>query len=72
MPVECAHVRVGTDGGVGLKPSDCWAISLCEHHHVEQHSIGEPAFEERYDIDLSAIAQEFARRSPYSLKLPSV
>jgi len=69
MPVECAHVRVGADGGVGLKPSDCWAISLCEHHHREQHSIGERAFEQRHDIDLSEIAREFARRSPYARKL---
>jgi hypothetical protein len=71
MPIECAHVRSGTDGGVGLKPSDCWAISLCEHHHREQHSIGERAFEQRHDIDLLEIAREFAKRSPYAWKLRS-
>jgi hypothetical protein len=52
-----------------LKPSDTWAISLCEHHHREQHSIGERAFEQRHDIDLSEIAREFARRSPFASKL---
>src|SRR5205085_12624277 len=59
QPVECAHVRGGTDGGVGLKPSDRWAISLCEYHHREQHAIGEPSFEHAYGIDLVDLAQEF-------------
>lgn len=64
-PIECAHVRTGTDGGTALKPSDRWAISLCLEHHREQHSIGEQAFERRYDIDLYDLALEFARRSPH-------
>jgi hypothetical protein len=69
MPVQCAHVRNGTDGGMGMKPSDKWAISLCDYHHLEQHSIGEAAFQDRYDIDLVDLAREFARRSPFKLKL---
>ena len=63
-PIECAHVRRDTDGGAGLKPSDRWTISLCRDHHVEQHQIGEAAFEQRYGIDMRALAEEFARRSP--------
>lgn len=69
LPIECAHVRNGTDGGTGLKPSDKWTISLCAYHHREQHSIGEFAFEQRYDVDLTQLAEEFARRSPHALKL---
>jgi hypothetical protein len=68
-PIECAHVRNGTDGGMGLKPSDKWAISLCEHHHLEQHAIGEAAFEARYDISLIELAREFARHSPHRGRL---
>jgi hypothetical protein len=64
-PIECAHVRTGTDGGTGLKPSDRWAISLCRDHHREQHRIGERAFERRYNIDLYELALEFARKSPH-------
>ena len=64
IPIECAHVRTGTDGGVSLKPSDRWAISLCSHHHREQHQVGEAAFEKRYRINLYELACEFARRSP--------
>jgi len=64
-PIECAHVRRGTDGGQGLKPSDRYTISLCRDHHAEQHRIGEAGFEKRYDIDLMALAEAFARKSPH-------
>ena len=68
-PIECAHVRKNTDGGVALKPSDRWSISLCRDHHVEQHAIGESAFEQRYGIDLRELADLFAMRSPHHQKL---
>lgn len=71
QPIECAHVRSGTDGGTGLKPSDRWVISLCSEHHREQHRIGEAAFEHRYSIDLYELALEFTRRSPHVGKLLS-
>ena len=69
LPIECAHVRRGTDGGLALKPSDKWTISLCHFHHVEQHEIGEPAFEIRHNLDLRNLATEFARRSPHRNRL---
>lgn len=65
LPIECAHVRRGTDGGKGLKPSDRWTLSLCRTHHAEQHSIGEASFERRYKINLLELASEFAARSPH-------
>ena len=68
-PVECAHVRRGTDGGQGLKPSDRWSISLCQAHHAEQHQIGESSFEKRYNLDLLALATEFAAKSPHRTKI---
>jgi hypothetical protein len=52
-----------------MKPSDKWAISLCAHHHREQHQIGERAFEAKYSIDLLMLAAEFARRSPHLRRL---
>lgn len=63
MPIEAAHVRCGTDGGMGMKPSDCWAISLCSAHHAEQHRIGEPAFEAKHLINMKSLAKEFAAAS---------
>jgi hypothetical protein len=68
LPIECAHVRCGTDGGAGLKPSDKWCISLCQAHHLEQHRIGELAFETKYDMDLVELTREFARKSPFSFR----
>ena len=67
--IECAHVRSGTGGGIGLKPSDRWAISLCDVHHREQHLLGEKAFGQKHSLDLVCLALEFARRSPFRPKL---
>lgn len=64
-PIECAHVRRGTDGALGRKPSDRWALSLCWLHHREQHDLGEMSFESKYGLDLAALAVEFARQSPH-------
>ena len=62
-PIEAAHVRTGTGGGMGVKPGDDWTISLCRGHHAEQHQIGEPAFEQKYAIDMKKLATEFAAAS---------
>lgn len=69
LPIECAHVRVGTNGALGMKPSDRWTISLCWYHHREQHQLGELSFAAKYELDLQSLAMEFARRSPHRLKL---
>src|SRR5690349_8289276 len=63
--IECAHVRSGTDGGTGIKPSDRWCISLCRDCHSRQHQIGEPAFEKEAGIDMKKLANEFVRASPH-------
>ncbi|WP_443025912.1 DUF968 domain-containing protein [Sphingomonas sp. RB1R13] len=63
--IECAHVRRGTDGGMALKPSDVWTISLCSNHHEEQHRLGEHRFERKYGLDLRELALNFAKRSPH-------
>ena len=65
LEVEAAHVRIGTDGGAGMKPRDRWCISLCKVHHAEQHANGERTFETRYGLDMKALAEEFARKSPH-------
>jgi len=72
LPIECAHVRSGTDGGQGLKPSDRWCISLCQRHHHEQHRVGERAFEVRHGICLVDLARAFAARSPHWRRLQEI
>ena len=70
--IECAHVRIGADGGLSKKPSDFFTYPLCHYHHAEQHQVGEPAFEKRYrpyfPKGLRATALEYARRSPSYFK----
>ena len=69
LPIECAHVRSGTGGGVALKPSDRWCISLCSSHHAEQHQVGEGRFERKHGLCLAELAELFARRSPHGRAL---
>ena len=63
--IEAAHVRTGTDGGTSVKPSDCWAIPLCSHHHRVQHQVGERLFEKRYLVSMKSIAEQLWQRSPH-------
>lgn len=67
--IECAHVREGTDGGMGMKPSDWWCISLCRDCHSEQHRMGEGPFEKAHKINMRELAREFIRKSPHRHKL---
>ena len=43
-PSDAAHVRTGTDGGVGRKPGDRYAVPLCTSCHAKQHRVGELTF----------------------------
>jgi hypothetical protein len=67
--IECAHVRDGTDGGMGIKPSDRWTVSLCRDCHTRQHQIGEASFEKERGINLKALAEAFFKASPHRGKL---
>lgn len=68
-PIEVAHLRNGTDAGMGRKASDWFTISLCQSHHSEQHRIGEPSFEKLHGINLHALAAEFAQASPKRIEI---
>lgn len=62
--IEAHHVRLGTDGGVGKKPSDQWAVPLCGTAHRTLHDKGQVSFEKLYVVDLKEIAEGLARQSP--------
>jgi hypothetical protein len=70
-PTEAAHVRTGTDGGMGMKPGDNYVIPLCSEHHAEQHRIGEASFQERYQFDMKATAEALWKKSTASKKVPA-
>jgi len=50
-PSEAAYVRTGTDGGVGVKPGDRYAVPLCRACHTKQYRIGELTFWSALRID---------------------
>ena len=50
-PSEAAHVRTGTDGGVGVRPGDRYAVPLCAACHAKQLRIGELTFWSALRID---------------------
>jgi hypothetical protein len=50
-PSDAAHVRTGTDGGVGRKPGDRYTVPLCTACHAKQHRIGELTFWSALRID---------------------
>ena len=61
-PIEVAHIRLGTDGGMGKKPSDYFTVSLCKDCHARQHEVGERTFWQGKDV--AAIMEAFVRSSP--------
>jgi hypothetical protein len=50
-PSEAAHVRTGTDGGIGMKPADRYSVPLCTTCHAKQHRLGELTFWSALRID---------------------
>ena len=62
--IHAHHVRIGSLSGVGHKPCDSLAVSLCNKHHAQLHQHGEVTFGRASGLDLQALAQEFASKSP--------
>jgi len=62
--VDFAHIRSAADSGTGLKPPDWRGVPLCRNHHREQHEAGQGTFEDRYHIDLDALAAQLVAKSP--------
>lgn len=58
------HVRRNTDGGTSMKPSDRWAVPMCDCHHKEGDRIGWLTFEAKYDVDLRAQALRLSTIPP--------
>lgn len=65
--IEFAHVRIGSGAGMGQKPDDWNAVSLCKPCHQRQHNIGEASFWRGKDVH--ALIEEFAKASPRKLEI---
>jgi hypothetical protein len=64
---EAAHVRMGSQTGLGKKPSDYRAIPLCHEDHMLQHARGEEVWwaERGHTLEaVVAIAAQLERASP--------
>lgn len=51
--VQAAHIRMGTNGGMGMKPGDNFSLPLDYREHERQHRIGES----QYWPDIDAVIQ---------------
>ena len=62
MPSEVAHhVRLGTGGGMGMKPEDRWCVPLCTPCHEEVHR-GARTFERKIGRSLKSLAERLFHR----------
>lgn len=60
--IQVAHVRFGSDTGMGQKPHDFLTVSLCGDCHTLQHSQGELSFWAGFP--LTETIEAFIRTSP--------
>ena len=60
--IEVAHVRLGSGAGIGQKPDDFRAVSLCRDCHARQHTVGEETFWRGRDVE--ALIGAFNAASP--------
>lgn len=72
--IEAAHVRLGSNTGIGQKPDDWRVVPLCagpnsnkDGHlgcHNRQHIVGEKTFWGDAEVDPEALLLELAKASP--------
>lgn len=66
--IEVAHVRIGSGAGMGQKPDDWRAVSLCKDCHQAQHRVGEQTFwgnrKRDLGLDVEALIDAFCKASP--------
>jgi len=71
--IEAAHVRNGSGAGIGQKPDDWRAVSLCggpNGCHAKQHLVGEETFWAGRHIE--AIIDAFCKASPKRAEIEKV
>lgn len=72
--IEAAHVRLGSNTGMGQKPNDWRVVSLCAGPnanndgqlgcHNRQHIVGEQTFWRNAKLDPEALIEAFCKASP--------
>lgn len=70
VAIEVAHVRLGSGAGMGQRPDDWNAVSLCKECHTRQHSIGEWTFWRGRDV--LALIEAFCKASPKAAEIRAI
>jgi hypothetical protein len=74
--IEVAHVRIGSDAGIGRKPSDDRSVPLCRDCHRDQHTRGERSFWADYASlkghTVEDVIAELVKTSPRRLEIEQV
>jgi hypothetical protein len=68
--IEAAHVRFGSGTGIGQKPDDYFAVSLCRDCHRKQHEVGEQTFWK--GRALADLIEAFCRHSPRRAEIEQI
>jgi len=64
---------MGSGAGMGQKPDDWRAVSLCRDCHQMQHRVGEETFWNEYsDRDVEALIEAFIAASPKRFEIEKV
>ena len=62
-PSQACHIRILTDGGTGIKPSDYFVLPFTYQYHKMQSDIGELRFYKKFNINPFAIALNIIKLS---------
>jgi hypothetical protein len=63
-PSQACHIRILSDGGTGLKPSDYLTLPFTYQYHKMQTDIGEQTFYAKFNINPFTLAKELVIMSP--------
>jgi len=63
-PSQACHIRILSDGGTGLKPSDCFVLPFIYQYHKMQTDLGEQSFYKKFNINPFTLAKELVIISP--------
>ena len=76
IPIQAAHVRLGSGAGMGQKPDDWRAVPLCKWHHTIQHEMGEETFGREYEDgghgSVEELIDAFCKASPKAREIREV
>lgn len=61
---QACHIRILTDGGTGIKPSDFYVLPMEYRYHKISHDIGEARFYKEWQINPFIYAQIYVKMSP--------